>query len=71
MTGPARGVIFMKIRDQAEVVGLETIAREDSIRFIQNDQDTKVVQASKIQLSTRGGRGKKLCSRMVGIERDV
>ncbi len=71
MTGPARGVVFMKIRDQAEVVGLEVVRKEDSMRFIQNDEETKVIQVGKIQLSARGGRGKKLTLGMIGIERGI
>ncbi|MGO8879059.1 MAG: DNA topoisomerase (ATP-hydrolyzing) subunit A [Desulfomonilaceae bacterium] len=71
MSGPARGVVSMKIREQAEVVGLEVVGKDDSISLIQNNGETNVIPVGEIRLSARGGRGKKVSTSIVGIERSV
>lgn len=71
MTGPARGVIFMKVREQGEVVGLALTGTDDSVRFIQKDGDAKLIPIKEISTSARGGRGKKLSPGIAGVECDV
>ena len=71
MSGPARGVVSMKIREQAEVVGLEVVGKDDSIRLIQANGETNVIPVGEIRVSARGGRGKKVSTGIVGIERSV
>ncbi len=71
MSGPARGVVSMKIREQADVVGLEVVGKDDSIRLIQANGETNVIPVGEIRVSARGGRGKKVSSGIVGIERSV
>jgi topoisomerase IV subunit A len=71
MSGPARGVILMKIRDHAEVVGMEPLDKGCAVRFLFDGEDWKVVRAEDIQLSSRGGRGKRLFPRILRIEREI
>ncbi len=71
MSGPARGVVSMKIREQAHVVGLEVVGKDDSIRLIQANGETNVIPVGEIRVSARGGRGKKVSTGIVGIERSV
>lgn len=71
MSGPARGVIFVKIREHAKVVGFEVVSSDDLIRLIQNNGETIKIPVGEIHCSARGGRGKKVSTDITAMERIV
>jgi DNA gyrase subunit A len=68
MAGPARGVTFMKLPENVEIVDMALAKKEDQIRLYNSDEKFDLTEVGKIQLSGRGARGKKICPGIVKFE---
>lgn len=68
MVGPARGVIFMRIPENVEVVDMAITRKGDKVKVYDEDGNSETKEVDKIQLSGRGTRGKKMVQGIVRFE---
>jgi DNA gyrase/topoisomerase IV subunit A len=69
LAGPAGGVRMMKLQEEAVVVGLDVLSRDDSLRIQPVTGKEKILGPSDLPTANRATKGKRVCRGILMMER--